>query len=453
MNRRLREDGGAVAVMTAIMAVVLLSLAALVVDLGLARDSRRQAQNTADAAALAAANALYATSDPDRLNQPGDFDGAVVAAKEYAASNYGVTDGEWASCTTDDPLGYVHSTSRTNCISFDDDLYPREVLVVVPVRNTPVFFGGVVGYEGTTISALAQARLDPGGRRLCTFCVLGSGPHDLQNGNLEVTGGNVWFNGDVEVNPEGGVNSTKDFVVGDDGSTFEDGGNTYVEGGIGANGNKVQGGNAQVGQPRIVDPLAAEVLPFAMQSSLAGGTDPCTQGPGIYGDLTVKGTCEFPEPGLYVFTGKVDLGGGGTLITNGATLYFTCGSGSSAEPCDSPGEEGGFIEATGNPTYQFNAPQKATHPGLDELWGYALVFDRYNTATTWLRGTADSYISGTVYGPSMTLDIGGTADNTTPFSSWFVIGRLLMNGSATITVDFDSSKNRRPSEGARGLVR
>jgi hypothetical protein len=449
MNRRLREDGGAVAVMTAILAVVLLSLAALVVDLGLARDSRRQAQNTADAAALAAANALYATTAPN-LNQPGDFDAAVEAAKEYAASNYGVTEGEWASCSTDQALPYVHATSGTNCISFNAFLYPRDVLVVVPVRNTPVFFGGVVGYEGTSISALAQARLDPGGQRLCTFCVLGEGPHDLQNGNVLVTGGNLWFNGNVQMQPQGVAGSIVGSVVGDDGSVFDDGGNVYTEGSI--SGGSVTGNKAP-GQPRIVDPLAAEVLPFVMQSSLSGGSDPCSEGPGIYGDVSVEGNCEL-EAGLYVFTGTLDLAGNAELIADGVTMYFTCGSGTSPQPCEAPGEEGGSIDSTGTPLYQITAPLKSTHPDLEELWGFALVFDRYNTATTKMAGTADSFISGTVYGVNATLQFSGTAGSTTPFSSWFVIGSLEMNGNpASLTVEFDSSKNRRPSEGARGLVR
>src|SRR5215213_11026244 len=105
----LRDERGAVAVLTAVLAIVLFGIAALVVDLGVARDSRRQAQNTADAAALAAANALYATRAPN-LNQPGDFDAAVEAAKSYAAENYGTTEAEWAACSipSSDALGYEH---------------------------------------------------------------------------------------------------------------------------------------------------------------------------------------------------------------------------------------------------------------------------------------------------------------------------------------------------------
>src|SRR3954447_15226444 len=84
------SEEGAVAVLVGILAVVLFGLAALVVNLGLARDTRREAQNTADAAALAAANNLY-------LSGPADTTAAINAAKQSAADNYGTTTSEWAS--------------------------------------------------------------------------------------------------------------------------------------------------------------------------------------------------------------------------------------------------------------------------------------------------------------------------------------------------------------------
>ena len=66
MNRRLGVETGAVAVLTAVLGVALFGIAALVVDLGITRDSGRQAQNTA------AANALYAMR-AQTWNQLGGF--------------------------------------------------------------------------------------------------------------------------------------------------------------------------------------------------------------------------------------------------------------------------------------------------------------------------------------------------------------------------------------------
>ena len=57
-----RSERGAVAVLVALAFTVFVILVALVIDIGLARDTRRVSQNAADASALAAANTLYPTS-------------------------------------------------------------------------------------------------------------------------------------------------------------------------------------------------------------------------------------------------------------------------------------------------------------------------------------------------------------------------------------------------------
>ena len=452
-----KSDSGAVAVLTAVLAVVLFGMAAFVVDLGIARDNRRQAQNTADAAALAAANALYATTAP-RLNQPGDFDGAVDAAKSYAAENYGTTESEWASCTTDQALDFVWSSAGTNCISFDSELYPRQALVVVPIRKQPTMFGGIFGYTGVNISALAQAQLDPGGARICTFCVLGDEEHRIQNGNLTVSGGNMWFNGSVFMGPNGYAGSTEGYVTGEDGSQILDGGNAYVEGTInGTGGSKFQGGAGQTGQPRIVDPLAADELPFATQEGLPRyvSGNPCTDGPGVYHGYRSSSDedCDL-DPGLYVFTDDFELSGKGALLAQGATFYFTCGDDAEPRDCE-PGETGASMQITGQGGYVLEAPLRSTYPELpEELYGYAIVYDRYNEGELRLAGNAASTVSGTIYAYSSEMRLSGEAGTDVPFSSMIVVGSVRFDGTnATLNVVFDSTKNRRPSEGDRGLVR
>lgn len=70
-----RDESGAIAIMVAVLAVVLLSIAALVVDLGNAMNREQLTQNSADFAALAGAEKLPDTGTPtlqqvaDNLNQ------------------------------------------------------------------------------------------------------------------------------------------------------------------------------------------------------------------------------------------------------------------------------------------------------------------------------------------------------------------------------------------------
>jgi hypothetical protein len=135
------------------------------------------------------------------------------------------------------------------------------------------------------------------------------------------------------------------------------------------------------------------------------------------------------------------------------TFYFTCLNDTTLG-CN-PGQEGGGINISGNGGYVMEAPLKSTYPDVpEELYGYALVYDRYNTADMRLVGNGASTVSGTIYGVNATLDLRGNGGSEVPFSSMIVVGSINFDGNnATLNVVFDSTKNRRPSEGDHGLVR
>ena len=88
------------------MAIVLLSFTALAVDMSNARQVRRQAQGSADAAALAGAQDL---PDPNAV---------VATVKEYALQNYGTPMSDWVGCVDPDALVELPDNGNTNtCIS------------------------------------------------------------------------------------------------------------------------------------------------------------------------------------------------------------------------------------------------------------------------------------------------------------------------------------------------
>ncbi|HET6562741.1 MAG TPA: pilus assembly protein TadG-related protein [Marmoricola sp.] len=88
LNRR-RDEAGAVAVLIAVLATVLLVIAAFVVDLGMAYVSKRQLQTSADAAALAAASvyAQYPGSCSQLLGNTDYLAEAQQAADEIGEDN------------------------------------------------------------------------------------------------------------------------------------------------------------------------------------------------------------------------------------------------------------------------------------------------------------------------------------------------------------------------------
>ena len=86
------------------MMVVLVGIAALVLDLGYARETKRQVQNAADAAALGAAQDLPSRSATE------------AQAKTLAATNLEGVPLGWGSCQDSAPLAVP---SATTCVSFD----------------------------------------------------------------------------------------------------------------------------------------------------------------------------------------------------------------------------------------------------------------------------------------------------------------------------------------------
>jgi Flp pilus assembly protein TadG len=148
------RDEGALAIIVALFAVVIFMLGALVVEAGSQREARRDAQNAADAGALAAAAVL---------SESGTRGAAVSAAAEYGVENNfppGRTVANYFDgCTARVPAGWERS-GRTSCVSFKPDGAGRwsAVQVVTPSLQTPRLFGAVRG----PTRALAHATIRPG---------------------------------------------------------------------------------------------------------------------------------------------------------------------------------------------------------------------------------------------------------------------------------------------------
>jgi hypothetical protein len=414
---RARDESGVVAVIVAACAILLFAAAALVVDLGKARDVRRMAANAADASALAAGNALYLNTG---VLAP-KFTEAVDAAKLYAANNYGITAAQWAACTDPNALPYVPAGS-TPCISFDQLVKPTKVRVRIPVKDVDTPFGSVIGRRKISVSAHAVSKLLTSTKSPCALCILGGGTHDLQNGDATASGGDIAFNGNVSVGANG--------LVATDGSIFVQG---TADGPL-ANYTP----DPVVGRPAIADPLSFVALPPDM-SGLTVKTDPCTQGPGKYGSVDLRSrTCTL-QPGLYVVAGssgtKWDLSGNDAtqMLGTGVTVYLTCGTPATPVVCTS-GQSGATFDASGNASLGFTAPSSGPMQGL------AIVMDRNNSATFRLAGQGASGLTGTIYMPAGTIEMNGNGCAT--IDALIVTKDLAMNGNpACLISDYLPSQN------------
>jgi Flp pilus assembly protein TadG len=405
-----RQERGVIAVVTAILAVVLLGLAALVVDLGHVRDVKRQAQNAADASSLAAGNVLYLNTavTPAAATKVPQLAPAVAAAKAYALKNFGVADSQWTGCTDPGrPPGMVASAS-TPCISFDSLTAPLQVRVKIPTRTVPTPLGSLLGKDRVDVAASARARLKPGQESPCALCILGTDLHDLQNGDAIASGGDIAFNGSVKVSNNGLVATDGIITVQGTASGPPENYTPFPTTGV----------------PAVSDPLAFVALPPDM-SALTVKTDPCTQGPGKYGSVNLRArTCTL-APGLYVVAGSSatwDLSGNDTtqLLGTGVSIYLTCGTPSVPVPC-TPGQQGATIDATGNALLGFTAPTSGPMQGL------AIAMDRNNSSTVRLSGNGAAGMSGTVYMPSGILEMSG--NGCASIDALIVVKDLSMNGN------------------------
>jgi len=128
MIARLRNQSGQALVVTLVFATVMLGAAALTLDVGSWYREHRQAQTTADAAALAGAQSL-----------PGNTAQATAVTQDYATKNGGGID-------------------VTGGIVFRSDFAPNDTVIVKVTRTAPGFFSKIFGIDSATVHATAAAR-------------------------------------------------------------------------------------------------------------------------------------------------------------------------------------------------------------------------------------------------------------------------------------------------------
>ena len=393
MTGRLQEDSGVIAVMVAAFSVVMFVLAALVVDLGIARETSRQAQTAADAAALAGAGELYADDGTLRADE------AIDAVKEYVGANFGTSDSDWSACSAELD-GWSASagsaSSGTSCIAFDSSSSPKKLRVVVPTKHTAALFGSLLGYTGSDIGASAEASAVSSAIPPCALCVLGQ----LKAGSAAVSvtgGGSVHAGVGGEIKSDGFLSVAADGTIRYTGSANPPSGPQYSP-------------NPPVtnsGEP-VRDSFLTRAMP-SMSGVPDSGSDSVACGPGgvssltpgRYKDITIKNdTCQLAD-GLYVITGTLHLQSDKSRIRgDSVTLYFPCGTRQSPSGCGA-GSPGGRFDGGKNGDVQLGSPY---------FGGFSVLYERGNTSDITLgekdKDQVDSNsFGGAVYAKNASLVI------------------------------------------------
>jgi len=380
MPRRHADERGSIAVMVAASMVLFLGLAALVVDLGLARDRHRTAQNAADAAALAAAGALAAAA------APGSVTATDVARARAVADGYVVANG-W-------PTGIA---------TFGVDPAGRTVTIDLVPEQTPTAFAGMIGASTPAVSASAQATW-AGPAPGCAICVLGDVVS--RNGQLTATAGSVLIGGALDLRPQGAVTA---------------------QGVVGVAGQATVGGTVTP----AVTPIAGVTDPYRDAPPLPPSGPPALGlpatsapgpacGPGTYTSIS---NCRTFARGLYVVTGVSRFSGNITVdASSGVVFYATCSQGRAtviSSAC-AQGQAGGSIQFAGTVDGTITALPDPAFRGL------AIIYDRNNTAPLVLVGAPGLTVDGGVYAASARLTNNGTGPLTV--NGTLVVGSILLDG-------------------------
>src|SRR4051794_15767513 len=379
------DDRGVVAILVAVLTVVFFGLAALVVDLGFARDQSREAQNAADAAALAGATCM-ATLTSTCNN---------VTAATQKARGYVTANGWDAAGTT-----------------VDVDVAAQTVTVTLPPRRSPTIFAPAIGQGTPSVTRSATATWNGAGSG-CSLCVLNNANLSA-NADLNMDQGDLLVNGILDLGPNAQVVNTGGRIFANGGVTGSNLSNTLIQ--------DVTGVLLPAGVP-TTGPITAPVVdvsrPLGRPDPLGQTVAPSPSGTCSAGTYASVGNCTLFNPGLYVLTGLSSFTGNKTIQATGVTFVLTCSStaaGTTRSSLCAPNQPpGGSIEVKGGATVNISVSSPPLYATV--CFGLAIVSDPNNTGGLLVSGSGNGNtgrlsVDGSIYLKSGTFTYGGGPDLT-----------------------------------------
>lgn len=147
MTRLKGDDRGATALIIALVMVLIMGIAAVVIDGGFAFSEKRQAQSGVDFASLAALTAATGTNPEDA---------GAAEAKAVVAANLPGRTLDWLACTDPTrPAEYAIVSSLTPCVSFTENF--SQARVRLPQDAVDTSFGAFLGLSSINVRAESEA--------------------------------------------------------------------------------------------------------------------------------------------------------------------------------------------------------------------------------------------------------------------------------------------------------
>ena len=400
---------GAIIVLVAVSLAVVLAFVAIALDGGMLLEERRQAQATADAAALAAADDLFRNFPQSRgVDLSGN---AETRARAIAANNGYSGDGTQSIVTVrTSPETYLGGPNEGNTL-------PPGYVEVSVQYNHPRYFSAILGQGAIPIPGRAVARGSWAPSNIGIHVLDLHRPSSLYgngNGVAMIRGAKVIVNSDSPeaATSNGLVMNADDFKI---------------TGGSATTGSGAFVGPIEYGTPPEPDPLRhiPEPDPSGMTSRnrihFSNGTRSIS--PGVYrGGISVSGQGNLNmAPGIYYMDGGgFQFTGQGNLVAHGVMIY------------NAPTSNSHNVSISGTGSISISPPQDGIYKGL------TMFQDREATNTMSVQGGGIMDIVGTFYCANAMLDVGGGGSGR--IGSQYVSRFLSIRGNGNLRIDYDPTQ-------------
>jgi len=433
MKQQRKSENGQVLVLLVLGIVALLGFTALAIDGGMVYSDRRHAQSAADASSLAGGGAAALSLDNNGVTyQHWNCSSAGVVAAKNEAKTAAISRAGDNNYTIDtdiaDQNGVTVSCGQQFNGSWLDKYLDIRTLITADTETSfaQLVFGGPLR---NTVEAVTRVRprapLAYGNAivALAEDCPNSDtgGVHFEGGIQATVTGGGIFSNAclraggtSTDVDVEGGYQIT---------CVPYDGSDCYKPSGSPAVDPTPQEGSMSLPPSSFEAPApTADCASLPDRGNYDGDG---TIEPGRYSQITINNGDHVMGHGLYCLTGnnpnnKVFSVTGGGLTGNGVTIYINNGS----------------LDMGGNAFIDMKAPPAPTCTWCPPAMPGMLIY-LDGSGEVSLQGSSENIYLGVVYAPDGTIDVGGTADETSKIHAQLIGHTVKLHGDVEVIINFN----------------